>query len=79
MRSTYNLTMLAVPYIVKTKGNIVNVSSVCGTRAFPGILSYCMSKAAIDQFTRCIALDLATKQVCVIHKVHRNNFKTYYA
>ena len=23
---------------------------------FPGILTYCMSKAAMDQFTRCIAL-----------------------
>ena len=65
VRSVYNLTMLAVPHIVKTKGNIVNVSSVCGLRAFPGILSYCMSKAAIDQFTRCIALELAEKQVRV--------------
>lgn len=23
---------------------------------FPGVLAYCMSKSAIDQFTRCIAL-----------------------
>ncbi|XP_076753103.1 meso-2,3-butanediol dehydrogenase [Xylocopa sonorina] len=65
VRSVYNLTMLAVPYIVKTKGNIVNVSSVTGLRSFPGILAYCMSKAAIDQFTRCVALDLAPKQVRV--------------
>nr|XP_034190159.1 3-oxoacyl-[acyl-carrier-protein] reductase FabG-like isoform X1 [Osmia lignaria] len=65
VRSLMHMTMLAVPHITKTKGNIVNVSSVAGLRAFPGILSYCMSKAAVDQFTRCVALELAPKQVRV--------------
>ena len=32
---------------------------------FPGVLSYCMSKSAIDQFTECVALELAPKQVRV--------------
>lgn len=65
VRSIYDLTILAVPHLIKTKGNIVNVSSVNGIRAFPGVLAYCMSKAAVDQFTRCVALDLAPKQVRV--------------
>lgn len=65
VRSIYHLSMLAVPHLIKTKGNIVNVSSVNGIRAFPGVLAYCMSKAAVDQFTRCVALDLASKQVRV--------------
>lgn len=65
VRSIYQLTMLAVPHLIKTKGNIVNVSSVNGIRAFPGVLSYCVSKAAVDQFTRCVALELASKQVRV--------------
>lgn len=65
VRSIYDLTVLAVPHLIKTKGNIVNVSSVNGIRAFPGVLAYCMSKAAVDQFTRCAALDLAPKQVRV--------------
>lgn len=64
VRSIYQLTSLAVPYLIKTKGNIVNVSSVCGLRSFPGCLAYCMSKAAVDQFTHCIALELGPKQVC---------------
>lgn len=59
VKAVYHLTMLAVPHIIKTKGNIVNVSSVAGTRAFPGVLSYCMSKSAVDQFTNCVALELA--------------------
>jgi NAD(P)-dependent dehydrogenase (short-subunit alcohol dehydrogenase family) len=65
VRSVYFMTMLAVPHLIKTKGNIVNVSSVTGLRASAGLLSYCMSKSALDQFTRCVALDLAPKEVRV--------------
>lgn len=65
VRSIYHLTMLAVPHLIKTKGNIVNVSSVNGIRSFPGILAYNMSKSALDQFTKCVALELAPKQVRV--------------
>jgi len=32
---------------------------------FPGVLAYNVSKAAVDQFTRCVALELAPKQVRV--------------
>ncbi|KAK4309350.1 hypothetical protein Pmani_019011 [Petrolisthes manimaculis] len=65
IRSMYQLTMLATPHLINTKGNIVNVSSVNGIRAFPGVLAYCVSKAAVDQFTKCVALELASKQVRV--------------
>ncbi|PVD28030.1 hypothetical protein C0Q70_10611 [Pomacea canaliculata] len=65
VRSIYHLTMLAVPHLIATKGNIVNVSSVNGMRSFPGVLAYNMSKSAVDQFTRCVALELAPKQVRV--------------
>jgi len=34
-------------------------------RAFPGVLAYCVSKAALDQLTRCSALELASKGVRV--------------
>ncbi|KAI5721468.1 hypothetical protein M8J77_021178 [Diaphorina citri] len=65
VRSIYHLTMLAVPHLISTKGNIVNVSSVNGLRSFPGVLAYCVSKAAVDQFTSCTALELASKGVRV--------------
>lgn len=65
VRSVYHLTMLAVPHLIKTKGNVVNVSSVNGVRSFPNVLAYCVSKAAVDQFTRCVALELAPKGVRV--------------
>jgi NAD(P)-dependent dehydrogenase (short-subunit alcohol dehydrogenase family) len=47
------------------KGNIVNVSSVAGTRSFPNVLAYCVSKAGLDQLTRCAALELAPKGIRV--------------
>jgi NAD(P)-dependent dehydrogenase (short-subunit alcohol dehydrogenase family) len=65
VRSVFQLTQLALPSIIERKGNIVNVSSVTGLRAFPGVLAYCVSKAAVDQMTRCAALELAPKGVRV--------------
>lgn len=65
VRSILHLTHLAVPYLIETKGSIVNVSSVNGMRAFAGVLVYNMSKSALDQFTKCTALELAGKGVRV--------------
>lgn len=65
VRGPYHLTMLAVPHLLKTKGNIINVSSVTGLRSFPNVLAYCMSKSALDQFTRCVSLELGLKGVRV--------------
>ena len=65
VRSVFALSQRCVPHLIRTKGNIVNVSSVAGTRAFPNVLAYCVSKAAIDQLTRCSALELAPKGVRV--------------
>jgi NAD(P)-dependent dehydrogenase (short-subunit alcohol dehydrogenase family) len=65
LRSVYHITMLVVPHLISSKGCIVNVSSVCGTRSFPNVLTYCISKSAMDQFTNCIALELAAKGVRV--------------
>uniref|UniRef100_A0A1I7RL59 3-oxoacyl-[acyl-carrier-protein] reductase FabG n=1 Tax=Bursaphelenchus xylophilus TaxID=6326 RepID=A0A1I7RL59_BURXY len=65
VRSIIALTKYALPHIIKTKGTIVNVSSVAGTNAFPGVTYYCMSKAALDQFTKCLALEMAPHGVRV--------------
>src|SRR3712207_8917665 len=62
LRSVFHLMQLAVPHLERRQGNIVNVSSVTGLRAFPGVLAYCVSKAGVDQLTRCAALELAGKK-----------------
>ncbi|XP_023951268.2 uncharacterized oxidoreductase SERP2049-like [Bicyclus anynana] len=60
LRAAIYLTKLAVPYIIKTKGNIVNISSVSGviTPVFPGLLAYNVSKAGLNHFTKCAATEL---------------------
>jgi NAD(P)-dependent dehydrogenase (short-subunit alcohol dehydrogenase family) len=58
-RAPFRLMRAAVPALTASRGAIVNVSSVTGLRAFPGVLAYCVSKAAIDQLTRCAALEFA--------------------
>jgi len=63
VRSVFQLTQLVLPSIIERKGNIVNVSSVTGLRAFPNVFAYCVSKAAVDQLTRCAALELSPKGV----------------
>ena len=65
LRSVFLMMQHAIPHLEKTRGSIVNVSSVTGTRAFPGIAAYCVSKAGVDQLTRCAALELAEKGIRV--------------
>src|SRR6185503_8746467 len=65
VRAPFQLMQQALPSLIERRGNIVNVSSVTGLRAFPGVLAYCVSKAALDQLTRCASLELAAKGVRV--------------
>jgi NAD(P)-dependent dehydrogenase (short-subunit alcohol dehydrogenase family) len=65
VRAVFRLMQKALPSLIDRRGNIVNVSSVTGLRSFPGVLAYCVSKAAVDQLTRCAALELAAKGVRV--------------
>jgi NAD(P)-dependent dehydrogenase (short-subunit alcohol dehydrogenase family) len=63
VRAPFYLSQCAMPYLVERRGAVVNVSSVNGIRSFPGVLAYCVSKAALDQLTRCAALEMASKGV----------------
>jgi NAD(P)-dependent dehydrogenase (short-subunit alcohol dehydrogenase family) len=65
VRAPFYLIQCVMPYLVERKGNVVNVSSVNGPRAFPGVLAYCVSKAALDQLTHCAALEMASQGVRV--------------
>ena len=65
VRAPFRLIRAASSHLAARRGAIVNVSSVAGVRAFPGLASYCVSKAAVDQLTRVAALDLAPRGVRV--------------
>lgn len=53
VRGVVELTHLALPHLVETKGCIINNSSIGALRTFKNYLVYCMTKAALDQFTKC--------------------------
>lgn len=59
LHAPFHLIKLLLPLIKNAKGSIINVSSVTGKRAFANALSYCTSKAGLDQLTRCLSLELA--------------------
>jgi len=65
LRVPFRLMRAAAPQLIASKGSVVNVSSVTGLRAFPGVLAYCVSKAGVDQLTRCAALEMAPHGVRV--------------
>jgi NAD(P)-dependent dehydrogenase (short-subunit alcohol dehydrogenase family) len=79
LRAPFRLMRAATPHLVAAQraaatptasvatptASVVNVSSVTGLRAFPGVLAYCVSKAGVDQLTRCAALELAAQGVRV--------------
>ncbi|HEY6188492.1 MAG TPA: glucose 1-dehydrogenase [Pyrinomonadaceae bacterium] len=65
LRAVFYLMQQAVLHLSARRGNIVNVSSVTGLRSFPGVLAYCVSKAGLDQLTRCAALELAAQGIRV--------------
>jgi NAD(P)-dependent dehydrogenase (short-subunit alcohol dehydrogenase family) len=81
VRAPFRIMRAAAEALAASRGSVVNVSSVTGLRAFPGVLAYCVSKAAVDQLTRCAALELAPAGVrvnavnpgVVISNLHRRS------
>lgn len=65
LHATVDLMRAALPHLEAARGCVVNLSSVAGARAFPGIVAYAVSKAAVDQLTRCAALELGPRGVRV--------------
>ncbi|XP_053206079.1 3-oxoacyl-[acyl-carrier-protein] reductase FabG-like [Panonychus citri] len=55
VRSVILLTKLAKDHLARAKGSIVNVSSIAGIRMSGTFWSYCMTKAALDMFTKSMA------------------------
>lgn len=54
----YTFTREAIPHLTKTKGNIVNISSVVATGVMAGTSAYSASKAAVDHLTRLLGAEL---------------------
>lgn len=62
----YRVTKGVVRGMIKARwGRIVNIGSVVGRMGNPGQSNYVASKAAIEGFTRSIALELASRNITV--------------
>lgn len=62
----FALTRELLPQLRRAEdASIVNISSVSGLRPYPNLSSYCISKAALDQMTRCMAIELAPEKIRV--------------
>jgi NAD(P)-dependent dehydrogenase (short-subunit alcohol dehydrogenase family) len=48
---------------IKEGGSIVVMSSISSIRGYKAKTEYCVSKAAVDAFVRCMALELAPKRI----------------
>lgn len=58
LRAIIRLTAAVLPAMLEQgRGVIVNIASVAGLVAFPSRAAYCISKAAVIQITRTIAVD----------------------
>lgn len=61
-QAPFEIMVHSIPYLKEEKDkfpSVVNVSSVNGKQSFAACVTYCMSKAALDQLTRCSSVDLA--------------------
>jgi meso-butanediol dehydrogenase/(S,S)-butanediol dehydrogenase/diacetyl reductase len=61
--AVYFGTREALPHLLKTKGSIINVSSVSGLGGDWGLSSYNAAKGAITNFTRSLALEYGPRGV----------------
>ncbi len=65
LHGAFYLSRAALPHLLTTRGNIVNVASYAGLVGFAGSAAYCAAKGALVQLTRAMALDHAAEGVRV--------------
>ncbi len=53
-----NMTKLALPHLIKSKGNIVFISSLSGLKGIPGIAPYGTAKMALTGFSESLSAEL---------------------
>ncbi|KAI5639635.1 enoyl-(Acyl carrier protein) reductase domain-containing protein [Phthorimaea operculella] len=66
LRSVVFMTHVAALHLIESKGNIINISSIASKKTLIAIpFGYSVSKAALDHFSRCNALEFSSKGVRV--------------
>lgn len=59
LNSVFAISQEAIPHLVASKGNIINMASASAKQGQPYTACYCATKAAVVALTRCIAVEYA--------------------
>jgi len=65
VRGPFVAMKAAIPHLIASKGNIVNIASIAGVGGSPLLGSYCATKAALIQLTRVAAVEMRAAGVRV--------------
>ena len=71
LRSVFHISQLCSVALYKSKGCIVNLSSI--SRPQQGMISYCMTKAGVEMLTKSLALELSPIRVNAVAPGLLNN------
>lgn len=63
LTGTFLMCRTILPYLVETRGAIVNVASLAGLVGLPYDAAYCASKAGVIQMTRSLAKEFSDRHV----------------
>ncbi|CAG5136708.1 unnamed protein product [Candidula unifasciata] len=75
LKSVFFLIQQAVPHLEKFKGNVVNISSIASHLIFTPLMTYSLTKVALDHLTKCLAVELGPKGIRV-NSVNPGYFQT---
>jgi meso-butanediol dehydrogenase/(S,S)-butanediol dehydrogenase/diacetyl reductase len=59
LRGLYFLTQAALPSLLERKGVVVNMASAAGVKGQAYTSTYCITKAGVISFTKCLAVEYA--------------------
>lgn len=65
LSSVFYVSQAAIPHLLKTKGNIVNMASAAGLMGIPYTAAYCAAKAGVIAVTKSLAVEFAAAGVRV--------------
>lgn len=66
VRAVFFLTQRLLPLLEKScNAAVINISSTAALTPLPNRIAYCVSKAALNTLTRCLALELAPQKIRV--------------
>ncbi|MDR6224543.1 SDR family oxidoreductase [Desmospora profundinema] len=65
LKGAFLACKFAIPHLIKSKGHIVNISSVAGTVTFPGGGGYCASKFGLQALSDVLTQELKKDEVKV--------------